>query len=130
MTSPYTALTPGEQNAHITMASTVGYSGIYPSGTAHFFDPQQSALDNHDLTNSSNASIFEFTNLNSRFSNATESYIIDDFTIFNSYIHNDPNPQGGQGITEKTPYSFTINTSQFLNTASAAFNIYSLRYRG
>lgn len=34
---------------------------------------------------------FNFNLLNSDFSNATESYIIDDFTIFNQYIHNNLN---------------------------------------
>lgn len=115
MTSPYTALTPGEQNAHITMASTVGYSGIYPSGTAHFFDSQQSALDNPTATNSSNASIFEFTNLNSTFSNATESYIIDDFTVFNLYRHNN--------------LQYTLNISNLLTASTQLLNIYSPSFR-
>lgn len=115
MTSPYTALTPVEQNAHITMASTVGYSGIYPSGTAHFFDPQQSVLDNPTATNSSNVSIFEFTNLNSTFSNATESYIIDDFTVFNLYRHNTSN--------------YIVNSSSMLNVGTESFNIYSTLFR-
>lgn len=36
-------------------------------------------------------SIFNFNQLNSNFSNATESYVIDDFAIFNPYRHNNLN---------------------------------------
>ena len=81
----YIPLTPQELDAHISMASTIGKSGIYPSGEAHFFDLAQNAVD---TTVAPNASIFDFNLLNSQFSNSTESYITDDFTIFNPYFHN------------------------------------------
>jgi hypothetical protein len=38
-----------------------------------------------------NESIFSFNNLASNFSSATVSYVIDDFSIFNSYRHNNLN---------------------------------------
>lgn len=49
---------------------------------------------NNDCSNQNNPIGFdqrsglEFTGLNSALSNATATYVIDDFTIFNPYIHN------------------------------------------
>jgi hypothetical protein len=36
-------------------------------------------------------SVFNFNQLNSALSNATESYVIDDFSVFNLYRHNNLN---------------------------------------
>jgi hypothetical protein len=108
----YTPITSVESNAHVSMAGVIGRSGIYPSGEAHFFDLAQNAVD---ITAASRASIFDFNLLNSQFSNATESYVIDDFTIFNPYIHNSGD--------------YRVNVAQLLNVAVDRYNIYSLTFR-
>lgn len=108
----YQSLTKQELDAHVAMASTIGRSGIYPSGEAHFFDLSQNSID---TTVAPNTSIFEFNLLNSQFSNSTESYVIDDFTSFNPYIHNTGN--------------YRVNVSQLLNVAVDRYNIYSTTFR-
>jgi len=109
----YTPLTQTEIDANINMASATGRSGIYPSGAAHFFDTQQNFWV--DIPSQPADSIFDFNLLNSPFSNSVESYIIDDFTIFNPYIHNTGN--------------FTVNVASLLNVAAQRYNIYSTNFR-
>jgi hypothetical protein len=111
----YLPLTPAAIDINATvMANEIGRSGIYPSGEAHFFDLQQNLIDAPALPASS---IFDFNLLDSVFSNATESqqYVIDDFTIFNRYIHNTGN--------------YTVNISGLLNLAVDRYNIYSTTFR-
>jgi hypothetical protein len=111
----YLPLAPTGIDVHATtMANEIGRSGIYPSGEAHFFDLQQNLIDNPAP---SGLSVFDFNLLNSVFSNATESqqYVIDDFTVFNPYIHNSGN--------------YTVNISGLLNLAVDRYNIYSATFR-
>lgn len=109
----YQPLTSVEQDAHLTMASVVGRTGIYASGEAHFFDSIiQNATDSGPA---SGTSIFEFNQLSTQFSNATTEYFIDDFTIFNIYRHN--------------TNLYTVNTSSLLNIAVNRFNLYSVSFR-
>ena len=112
----YVPLTDTEKNAHLThMPVTVGRSGIYPSGEAHFFDSAiQNAVDvvSENITTTS---IFQFNGLSTQFSNATVEYFIDDFTIFNVYRHNSS--------------QYTVNTSSLLQIAPIRFNIYSNSFR-
>ena len=108
----YTPLTPSELDAHINMVSAIGRSGIYPSGAAHFFDTAQNLVD---TPSQSTNSIFDFNLLDSTFSNSVESYIIDDFTIFNPYIHNTG--------------EFRVNVASLLNVAVQRYNIYSTTFR-
>lgn len=111
----YVQLTDTEKNAHLNMASIVGRSGIYASGEAHFFDSNtQNAVDVAG-GNNTNTSIFQFNGLSSQFSNATVEYFIDDFTIFNDYIHN--------------TNSYKFNTSSLLTVAVNRFNLYSISFR-
>lgn len=115
MTTQYSALTLNERNANAgIMATEIGRSGIYPSGEAHFFDLQQNLIDTPALPASS---IFDFNLLDSVFSNSTEmqQYVIDDFTVFNRYIHNTGN--------------YTVNISGLLNLAVDRYNIYSTTFR-
>lgn len=109
----YQPLTSVEQDAHLTMASVVGRTGIYASGEAHFFDSViQNATDSGPA---SGTSIFEFNQLSTQFSNATVEYVIDDFTVFNSYIHN--------------TNSYTFNVSSLYSIATQRYNIYSISFR-
>ena len=119
----YISLNDTDKAFHLTeMPKTINRSGIYPSGEAHFFDVAQNLIDIPPLPSSS---IFEFIALDSPFSNATESYVIDDFLVFNPYIHNS-GPQAG-GSSQYTPYA--VITSGLLNKAVEKFNIYSYTFR-
>jgi hypothetical protein len=118
----YTSLNNTDKAFHLTeMPKTINRSGIYPSGEAHFFDVAQNLIDIPPLPSSS---IFEFIALDSPFSNATESYIIDDFLVFNPYIHNSGPMNGG---TNLAPYQ--VITSGLLTKAIDKFNIYSYTFR-
>jgi hypothetical protein len=59
---------------------------VMPTNTANNVGINPNNIIGHQIT-----PIFDFYLLNSDFSNATESYVIDDFTIFNRYIHNNLN---------------------------------------
>jgi|LakMenEpi12Oct12_1017442.scaffolds.fasta_scaffold01120_2 hypothetical protein len=115
----YTSLNNTDKAFHLTeMPKTINRSGIYPSGEAHFFDVAQNLIDIPPLPSSS---IFEFIALDSPFSNATESYIIDDFLVFNPYIHNSGPSTGGLG--------YEVITSGLLNIAVERYNIYNISFR-
>jgi hypothetical protein len=60
---------------------------LYPNNIAHF-TPQPPFLPPIDSISPPNISIFAFNGLNSPYSNAVESFVIDDFAVFNVYIHN------------------------------------------
>lgn len=113
MSVPYQPISEQEKNAHLEMSSILGRDGIYASGEAHFFDRQnQNALD---AIKQSGLSIFEFNQLSSNFSNATQEYVIDDFNVFNPYRHN------------TSQYFFS--TSELLELATIRYNIYSQNFR-
>jgi hypothetical protein len=114
MSTPYIPISEAEKDAHITMSTITGRSGIYPSGESHFFDNiTQTGTDS--VNNPNNTSIFQYSGLSTQFSNATVEYFIDDFTVFNPYRHNTLN------------YSFS--TSSLLQLATNRFNIYSQSFR-
>ena len=116
MTIPYTALTI-EKEAHLKLPI---YSGIYPSGEAHFADPAQlpgaDSFINYDLN-----SVLSPTGLlfKQSLSNAAVSRFsaITDFSIFNNYIH------------ESTGALISFNTSLYLTQLTQDFNIYSTSFR-
>jgi len=86
MSIPYTPISDAEKDAHITMSTITGRSGIYPSGESHFFDNEQTGIDS--VNNPNNTSIFQYNGLSTQFSSAIVEYFIDDFTVFNPYRHN------------------------------------------
>lgn len=146
MGTEYRPLTEEEKNLHLNMLEDTGSSGIMGLSEANFLDTNQILNDNNTIDNSiinpiysgvphnptnSTDSIFKGNGLYLNFSNGTSSrdYSINDFTIFNPYIHYMNNPKGGSGRLTKTPYAFLIDTSSFINTAVNRFNIYSIQYR-
>ena len=114
----YTPLNTGEKNAHTFMVQSIGRSGIYPSGEAHFFDFAQNLTDLTTVLPQP-TSIFNYNQLGSQLSNATESYVIDDFEVFNPYIHN--------SVLNNT--TVTIYVKNLLQIAVDRFNIYSTSFR-
>lgn len=107
-------------------------SGILPSGEANFEDTSQVETINVfntgvPLLNRNGLNFTENVNL----SNAplSRDLSINDFQVFNPYIHYSKNPNGGLGKLDQTPYAFEINTSGFYNLAVSRFNIYSKKYR-
>jgi hypothetical protein len=86
---------------------------VYPSGQP--FHPRLDDIPEETPVPAVDTSIFEFNELDSPFSNATESYVIDDFTIFNPYIHNHNN--------------FRVFTANLLNVAANRFNLYATSFR-
>lgn len=125
--SLFTPLTYEEKYVHLQYPS-----GILASGEANFADTSQVEIVNtFDTVNSPlNRNGLNFTE-NSYLSNASLSrdLSINDFQIFNSYVHYVPNPNGGDGQLETVPYAFKINTSEFYNKAVSRFNIYNTKYR-
>jgi hypothetical protein len=122
MTTPYTALTIQEKkyNQEIERESEHGYKIIYASGESHFFDSgNQNNIDTFTPTISTG--IFDRTGLVSPFSNLQQArdYSIQNFSIFNPYIHYVPN--GGT--------KFEVDTYKLLNKSIYDFNIYSTAFR-
>jgi hypothetical protein len=54
---------------------------------------------------------------------------INDFNIFNPYIHYVAKADGGEGEIEKSSYAFKIDYSVQFNEIAEKFNIYSAKYR-
>ena len=111
-------------------------SSVFISGQANFEDPTQteSYLNGKVVYTTTapllNRSGLDFTE-NAYLSNArvSKNFSINDFSVFNPYIHYYPNPNGGQGVINKISFAFEINTSGFYNIAVSGFNIYSKEYR-
>lgn len=113
-------------------------NGIYASGEANYYDEAQNPITitfiGHNFVTGVLQGInplnsFPVTNpmispiepyglyFNASLSNARDSinYSINDFSIFEPYIHNDPNPGGGMGMLDKTSFAFIIDTSKFIS---------------
>ena len=107
-------------------------SGIIASGEAHYQDTSQVEIATVFTTGVPvlNRNGFNFTeNINLSNGPLSRDLSINDFAIFNPYIHYVKSPTGGFGIIQKTPYSFKIDTTKFYNLAVSGFNIYSQKYR-
>lgn len=135
----FTPLTQQEKESHLNMFDTTGTSGILGSGEANYFDTNQllnndNAIDftknNVIYTGGSinapdeniNTSIISPTELNFSqvLSNGKVSrdYAINDFSIFNPYIHYQEFPDG-----------FRIDTSKLLQKSVYKFNMYNAAFR-
>jgi hypothetical protein len=122
----FTPLTSGEKSL------SEFPSGVLASGEANFEDTSQTETVTvfTTVTPLLNRNGFNFTE-NVNLSNAplSRDLSINDFSIFNPYIHYVKNPNGGGGVIEQSPFSFKINTSTFYNLAVSGFNIYNTKYR-
>ena len=122
----FTPLTSGEK-------SLSEYpSGILASGEANFEDISQAEIVTVFTTSVPvlNRNGFNFTE-NTKLSNAplSRDLSINDFEIFNPYIHYVKSPKGGKGVIETSSYAFEIDTTSFYNLAVSGFNIYNTKYR-
>jgi hypothetical protein len=111
--------------------------GIYASGEANYYDEAQNPITITFFGHNFATGVFQGTNplyslpitniatspiepyglyFNASLSNARDSinYSINDFSIFEPYIHNDPNPGGGMGMLDKTSFAFIVDTSKFI----------------
>lgn len=131
-TQAYRPLTDEEKAFHVS-ATGMYPSGILPSGEANFFDFSQSISGYKDFDeNISLLAPSGFTYISGEYlSNANESKEqgINDFNIFNPYIHYISKADGGEGEIEKSPYAFKIDYSVEFNEIAEKFNIYSDKYR-
>ena len=157
----YTPLTNEEKQAHLNMFNTTGTSGILASGEANFFDTNQSIGGSSELNNNNtidlskqnviysggainpdestdNPSSISPSGLtfSSILSNGklSKDYSINDFSIFNDYIHYIPRAKPIKDYNsllniEFSNYGFNVDTSSFLNKATVFFNIYSKDFR-
>jgi hypothetical protein len=111
-------------------------NSVFISGQANFEDPNQTESYLNGKTQYTttlpllNRNGLDFTE-NTDLSNAriTKDFSINDFSVFNPYVHYFANPNAGQGMLDKTSAAFEINTSTFYNVAISGFNIYSKKYR-
>jgi hypothetical protein len=122
----FTPLTSGEK-------SLSGYpGGILASGEGNFEDISQTEIVTVFTTSVPvlNRNGFNFTE-NTKLSNAplSRDLSINDFEIFNPYIHYVKSPKGGKGVIETSSYAFEIDTTSFYNLAVSGFNIYNTKYR-
>jgi hypothetical protein len=111
-------------------------NSVFISGQANFEDPTQTeSYLNGKVVYTTTAPLLNRNGLdfteNNYLSNARVSrdFSINDFSIFNPYIHYSPNPKAGQGMLDKTSAAFEVNTSGFYAVAVSGFNIYSKEYR-
>jgi hypothetical protein len=111
-------------------------NSVFISGQANFEDPTQTeSYLNGKVVYTTTAPLLNHNGLdfteNTYLSNARVSrdFSINDFSVFNPYIHYCPNPKAGQGMLDKTSAAFEINTSGFYSIAVSGFNIYSKQYR-
>lgn len=132
MVNPYSPLDSNEQDAHYSN-SDAGYSRIYASGEAHFFDVQQTgiaALYNNNIeVTGVTSGIFDRRGLLSDFSSGPQSrnYAITNFNSFNPYRHyvaTNTSP-----VTAGQDNAFKINISGLLLKSTYNFNIYSTSFR-
>ena len=111
-------------------------SGIYASGEANYYDEAQNPITITFFGHNFSTGVLQGVNplnslpvsgatspiepyglyFNAYLSNARDSinYSINDFSIFEPYIHNDPNPGGGMGMLDKTSFAFIVDTSKFI----------------
>jgi hypothetical protein len=105
-------------------------SGILASGEANFEDISQTEIVTIFTTSVPvlNRNGFNFTE-NNKLSNAplSRDLSINDFKIFNPYIHYVKSPTGGRGILEISSYAFEIDTASFYNLSASGFNIYNTK---
>jgi hypothetical protein len=108
-------------------------SGVFASGEANFFDIDQSISGYKNFPEES--SIFSPSGFiyisGEHLSNAyvSKESGINDFNIFNPYIHYVAKADGGEGEIEKSSYAFKIDYSVQFNEIAEKFNIYSAKYR-
>jgi hypothetical protein len=123
----FTPLTYEQKYGHLSNPS-----GVLASGQANFEDPLQ--IETTTVFTSSvpllNRNGLVYTE-NNYLSNAKQSrdFSINDFQVFNPYIHYYPSPNAGNGIINKKASAFEINTSGFYNLAVSGFNMYNTKYR-
>jgi hypothetical protein len=132
----FSPLTSEQKFIHIQPLTGPGDwpSGILASGESNFADPTQ--LDSgRAFTTSSpllNHSGLYFTE-NNALSNGpfSRDCSINDFSIFNPYVHYKPNPDAITNTNALDPVlpKFTIIVSGFYNLAVSGFNIYNTKYR-
>ena len=130
----FSPITSEQKYIHIQPLSGPGNypSGILASGEANFEDPTQ--LDSGRLFTTVapllNRYGLNFTE-NTALSNANFSlnFSINDFSIFNPYIHYKNHPLAGDGVLDKFPAKFKVDTTTFYNLAVSGFNIYNTKYR-
>jgi hypothetical protein len=123
----FSPLTYDEKYGHVSNPS-----GVWASGEANFEDPLQTEVttiftSSVPLLNRNGTIYTENTYL----SNAQQSrnFSINDFQVFNPYIHYSPSPNAGAGIITQKSSAFEINTSGFYTLAVSGFNIYNTKYR-
>jgi hypothetical protein len=108
-------------------------SGVFASGEANFFDIEQSISGYNSFVEAS--SIFSpsgFVYISGEHlsnANVSQESGINDFNIFNPYIHYIAKADGGEGEIEKNSYAFKIDYSVQFNEIAEKFNIYSDKYR-
>jgi hypothetical protein len=132
----FSPLTSEQKFIHIQPLNGPGDwpSGILASGEANFEDPTQ--LDSGRAFTTSTALLnhsgLYFTE-NNALSNGpfSRDCSINDFSIFNPYIHYKPHPDAAGEIDPIVPIDpkFTIIISGFYNLAVSGFNIYNTKYR-
>jgi hypothetical protein len=126
----YRSLTEEEKTFHIL---EMYQSGVFASGEANFFDIDQSISGYKNFPEES--SIFSPSGFiyisGEHLSNAyvSKESGINDFNIFNPYIHYVAKADGGEGEIEKSSYAFKIDYSVQFNEIAEKFNIYSAKYR-
>ena len=126
----YRSLTEEEKTFHIL---EMYQSGVFASGEANFFDIDQSISSYKNFLETS--SIFcpsGFIYISGE--HLSNAYVskesgINDFNIFNPYIHYVAKADGGEGEIEKSSYAFKIDYSVQFNEIAEKFNIYSAKYR-
>lgn len=133
MPNPYDPLSINEQNIHYAN-NLAGYTSLYPSGEAHFFDIAQttgvadliSTGNNSAITNATSG-IFDRDGLLSSFSSGPKSrnYAITDFKTFNPYRHY---ITAGPALNASDG-AYKINISGLLQKSTYNFNIYSTSFR-
>lgn len=126
----YRSLTEEEKTFHIL---EMYQSGVFASGEANFFDIDQSTSGYKNFPEASSIfspSGFIYTS-GEYLSNAyvSKESGINDFNIFNPYIHYVAKADGGEGEIEKSSYAFKIDYSVQFNEIAEKFNIYSAKYR-
>lgn len=132
MSIPYQPLTSAEKSAHLTNRYP---SGVLASGEANFFDFKQPVLNVAISPPPLPSSIFSPSGtsflFNNKLSNGVESKAsgINDFKIFNPYIHYISSPKANQGVIDPSPYAFKIDFSTQFNEVATKFNAYSEEYR-
>jgi len=138
MSTLYRPLTQEEKLVHLNPQTIPTLSGIYASGEANFADfnqfvnaPLIPPPSETDFGNSVVAPVGLNFSRNAALSNGPLSrfYSINDFLVFNPYIHYVPNPNGGAGILDPSSSAFKINFSSQFTASSSVFNLYNKRFR-